>query len=231
MEKAIADVGEVIRLLLGKDYKIVVVHNASGRGRDAEVRYSVKMEYTAHSQEIRSKFGSFFAGGQDKRPDGLRSVSISNKITPGTQIRIMLLKLLAKRYETSNPGAKARVIGFEPRPLLRITPPATSSDRRIRTFTFIDAIRKLPTNFTTAEVRGIVAKARVHFANKLRSIFVVISDDIGRPTTSSTAGNVSEEVSVVEEEQEAGVVEEVLQGSRKRPNPDRDGPSGQRARR
>lgn len=102
--------------------------NASGCGRDADVCYSVKMQYTADSQEIRGKFGYFFIGGQDRRPDSQRSISFSNKVTPGTQIRIMVLKLLAKRYLASNPGSKVKVIDYEPRPMFKIIPPEDSSD-------------------------------------------------------------------------------------------------------
>ena len=128
----------------------------------------------------RFKFGSFFVGGQDKRPDSLKSISISNKVTPGTQIRIMILKLLAKRYHTSNPGSKVKVIGFEPRPTLKITPPEESSDKRVKTYTYIEAIQKLPTHFTEAEVEPIIAKARVHFQGVLKATFVVLDDDAPR---------------------------------------------------
>jgi hypothetical protein len=122
-DKAKADVQTVIRTLLGKDLPIVVVQNISGRGAEAEVRYHVKMECTAHSQEIRSKFSYFFSKGVDRRPEALASVSISNRLTPATQIRIAIMKLIAKRYVESNPDGKARVISYEARPMLRIVPP------------------------------------------------------------------------------------------------------------
>jgi len=74
-------------------------------------------------------------------------------------------------------GAKAKVIGFESRPLLRLTPPPESSDKRVKTFTYIEAVRRLPTNFTSLEVRPILAKIDPQFRGKLRSTFVVLSDD------------------------------------------------------
>ena len=187
MARAISDVQNMIKTLLGKELKIQVVHNATGRATDAEVRYSVKMESAADSQEVRAKFGSYFAGGQDRRPDGLRSVSVSNKITPGTQVRLMILKLMARRYSTANPDAKVRVVGYEPRPIIKITPPESSSDRRVKVFTYIEAISKLPTCFTSAELRPIVAKARVHFKGSLRSTFVVLSDDAPQGTARAAA--------------------------------------------
>ena len=193
MARATSDVQEVIRKLLGRELPIQVVHNASGRGRDAVVRYSVRMVSTSDSTEIRTKFGSFFVGGQDRRPDSLRSISISNKITPGTQVRIMILKLLAKRYRTSNPGSTVKVIGFESRPILKITPPEDASDRRVKSFSYMEAIQKLPTQFTESELEPILAKARVHFQGALRSTFVVLNDDAPRrqrqrPAQSTTSG-------------------------------------------
>ena len=179
MARAIIDVQNVIKILLGKELKIIVVHNATGRATGSEVRYSVRMENAAFSQEIRSKFGTFFVGGQDRRPEALRSISISNKVTPGTQIRILILKLLARRYVTTNPGSTAKVIGYEPRPLLKITPPESVSSR-VKIYTYIEAISKLPTCFASSEVQPIISKARVHFKGILRSTFVVLNDDDAR---------------------------------------------------
>ena len=83
-DRAKASVQQVIRQLLGKELPVVVVQNITGRGPDATTRYHVRMEYAAHSQEIRSKFGSFFIGGQDNRPPEFKEISISNRITPGS---------------------------------------------------------------------------------------------------------------------------------------------------
>ena len=186
MARAISDVQNIIKVLLGKDLKVVVVHNATGRAAGSEVRYSVRMENAASSQEVRGKFGTFFVGGQDRRPEALRSISISNKVTPGTQIRIMILKLLAKRYVTSNPGSVAKVIGYEPRPLLKITPPESVSSR-VKIYTFIEAISKLPTCFTSSEVQPIISKARSNFRGALRSTFVVLNDDDARAPPAARA--------------------------------------------
>ena len=237
MNKAISDVESMIRTLLGKDLKVVVVHNASGR-REAEVRYSVKMECTAHSQEIRQKFGSFFIGGQDRRPEALRRISISNKVTPGTQIRIMILKLLAKRYLTSNKDGKARVISYEPRPLLKITPPETVTDRRVKSFNYIEAVSKMPTCFTEAELRPIVAKARVHFRNKLRSTFICLDDDFfsSQPSRSTAVVDLAQAPPPDAPSEESEAPEELSaptpNASRKRGPPESSGnPARQRARR
>jgi len=175
--RAVSDVRKVIVSLLGKELPIVVVQNITGRGPDAPTRYHVRMEFAAHSQEIRSKFGSFFIGGTDRRPPEFKNISISNRVTPGTQVRLAILRLLGKRYVTSNPGAKSKVIGFESRPILRLTPPPESSDRRVKTFTYMEAIRQLPTCFSKKEVDPIISKIDPKFKGKLRSTFVVLSDD------------------------------------------------------
>jgi hypothetical protein len=180
-DRAKADVQGVIKILLGKELPIVVVQNVSGRGADAETRYNVKMECAAHSQEIRSKFGYFFTRGVDTRPPNLAKISIGNRLTPASQIRIAILKLLGKRYVKSNPEGKAKVISYEARPMLKITPPSGSSDNRVKNFTYIDAIRKLPVNFTPKELRPILLKAGKRFTNRLRSTFVVLDDDMKIP--------------------------------------------------
>ena len=59
--------------------------------------------------------------------------------------------------------------------MLKLTPAET--DRQTKNYNYIEAISKLPTCFTSAELRPIVAKARIHFKNALRSTFVVLSDD------------------------------------------------------
>ena len=232
MAKATSDVQEVIRLLLGKELNIVVVHNASGR-KDTTARYSVRMEYAADSQEIRAKFGGFFVGGQDRRPENLKHVSISNKVTPGTQIRLMILKLLAKRYQSANPEGKAKVVGYEARPMIKLTCPETSTQRRVKSYNYTEAISKLPTCFTNAELRPIVSKARIHYRGALRSTFGVLSDDF------SSATEVTEAVVQVLDEDEGSAPADTApapasgQGSRKRALPEavNSGPGSQRARR
>ena len=256
MDKAILEVQGVIRLLLGQELPIQVVHNASGRGRDAIVRYSVRMVNSTDSQKIRTKFGSFFIGGQDRRPESLRCVSISNKVTPGTQIRVMIMKLLAKRYSSANPDARVKVIAYESRPLMKITPPESSNDRRVKNFTFIEAIQRLPTQFTEAEVEPIISKARVHFSGSLRSTFVVLNDDAPRKSRQSrsaqsgtnegftrsssahgpapvTDTEVIDDNTDADEASEAAVEEiSVPTGSRKRPGSGQPGqPGSQRSRR
>ena len=78
------------------------ISNATKRQADAIVAYNVKMVNVADSKAIRKKFGTFFLGGKDQRPEALKPYSIKNRITPETKIRIDILKLLAQRYRDAN---------------------------------------------------------------------------------------------------------------------------------
>ena len=176
-ERAVRDVKEVLLILLGRDAKIVFVSNATSRGKDAEIVYNVKMSELADARLIRTKFGSFFLGSQDKRPDNLKHINIKNRVTPETRTRISILKLLASRYRASNPGGRAQVISHEPRPIIKITPPEDASDRRIRSYTYVEAVKVLPCNFSSEEVAPIVRRLNPKLVGQVKALFVVLSDD------------------------------------------------------
>ena len=177
-ELAKKHVQELIVQLMGREMKIVVVQNVTNRFREAEVKYSVKMASVADSGAIRTTFGSFFIGGKgDQRPDQFKHISIRNRVTPATKVRIEILKFLAQRHRDANPGSKVQVIGFDPRPLLKIIPPQSATDRRVRSFNFIEAIRSLPSHLSPAESEFLLKKVSLKFTGKLRSLFVILSDD------------------------------------------------------
>ena len=79
------------------------------------------------------------------------------------------------------------MIGYEARPLIRITPPQDASDRRTKTYNYIEAIKVLPTNFTEAELKSIMSKVNPRLYGRLRALFIVIDDDMER-VNSSTSG-------------------------------------------
>ena len=176
-ELAKKHVYKVITPLIGREMRIVVVQNVTNRFAGAEVKYSVKMSSVADSKAIRDKFGSFFVGSKDQRPDEFKPYSIRNRVTAETKIRISILKLLGRRYQDANPGSRVQVIGFDPRPMIKISPSASASDRRVKSFNFIEAVRVLPTSFTTAESESLLKYINGKFLGKLRSLFIVLSDD------------------------------------------------------
>ena len=180
-KKAKADVQGVLSTLMGREYNIVYILNNTSRKKDSPATYAVELKSVQESKEIRDKFGSFFLGKGDKRLEALKPFSIRNRYTPETGVRVMIMKLFAKRYHESNPGSKVAVISYEPRPLLKLTPPPGASDPRTRTFNFIQAVKSLPSNFSKSERDELVAKINPKFHGRLRSLFVVVSDDMLKP--------------------------------------------------
>ena len=158
-EKAKKDVQPVIRELIGRECSIVFIQNITGRTPDAEVRYKVRLQSVAESKLIRDTFGKFFTGG-DKRPTFFKPYSIRNLLTIESRIRLSLLHVYARRYEASNPGSQTKVIGFENRPVLKIIPAQDAEDRRVQTYTFIDAVQKLPSSFSKEEPKMTLDQVR-----------------------------------------------------------------------
>ena len=180
-DAAVRDVQDFLKLLMGRTMNVHYVKNSTARHKDAEVKYTVRMKEISESKQIRDKFGLFFTGGGgDKRPQDMKPYSVRNRITPGTQVRISVLQVLARRYKVSNPGSKVQVIGYDPRPILKITPASGSQDMRMKTYNYIDAVKTLPTNFTDSELDFIFQKVNPKLCGQLRSIFICLSDDVFR---------------------------------------------------
>ena len=175
-EKAQQDVREAVAVLLNREPRVVVVHNQTGVRK--VTTYLVQLESTSDACAIRAKFGSFFAGGKDRRPPALKEVSIGNWVTPGTKVRIAILKVLAEKYRASNPGSRVQVVGYQSRPLIKLTPPSGAKDRRLKVFNFVQAIRNLPTNFSPDQIKSIMAKVNPNLYTRLRSLFLVLDDDM-----------------------------------------------------
>ena len=167
-------VQDKIKLILGRESKIVVV---SGLRRDENPVYLVKLESVDDSKRIRDKFGSAFKAGAAPLPPGLKGLSIRIRLTHATRVRIAILQAFASNYKAANPGAKVQVVNFEPRPLLRLTPPAGASDQRTMTFNFIEAVTKLPARFHKKDLAQIMKSTSGKFKGQLRTLFVVLSDD------------------------------------------------------
>ena len=175
--RAQADVNRIITDM-GLDIKVDYVQNMTGRGKDARVLYKCRAPNVEASRTVRNKFSSYFRGGQDSRPSSLASISIRNCLTSATLGRIAIMQLLAKRYRESNPGSRTQVIGFESRPILKLTPPSGVSDRRVQTYTFVDAVSKLPTNFAPDEVDDLMRRISNRLYPQLKELFVVLSPDM-----------------------------------------------------
>ena len=179
--RAIRDVQKVMTIVMGKEMPIVYVQNGTVKGRDAVTTYHVQVKDAGISGDIRTTFSTtFFKNGRDTRPESLKPISIRNRVTQETHVRISILHLFGQHYTTSNPGSKYKVIGHQPRPQLKLFPASDASDRRVRSYNFIEAVKSLPKNFTAQESEDLVQRVPAKFIGKLRSLFVVLSDDLAR---------------------------------------------------
>ena len=78
-----------------------------------------------------------------------------------------------------------QVVGWEPRPTIKITPPSNAKDTRPQVYRYVEAVKTLPTNFTATEVEFIFQKVNPKLCGQLRSLFVCLSDDAFRKTLNS----------------------------------------------
>ena len=177
-EKARKDVAPILRELMGRDVPFLYISNATGQGRDAQVRYKVKLPSVEASKEVRDKFGSFYHAGRDERPPFFKPYSIRNLLTQETRIRLAIMQVIGRRYRESNQGSKVQVVGYDSRPVIRITPAQGASSRRVQTFTFVDAVKKFPTTFTKNDLDFILSKVGAKQKGLLRSLFICLSDDM-----------------------------------------------------
>ena len=176
-DRARKEVSPILKELMGREIPIDYISNATGPGRDAQVRYNVRLMSPDISKEVRTKFSSFYPKGRDERPPFFkdRDLSIRNLLTQGSRIRLAILQVIARRYRDSNQGSKAQALGFDPRPLLRIIPAQGS---RVQTYNFVEAVQKFPTNFTKSDLDFILSKVGYKQKGQLRSLFVCLSDDM-----------------------------------------------------
>ena len=175
-------VNELIKIILNVnrvrlEYSVLYVGNPLRHRKTGDTVYNVRLSSVAASSRIRELFSGFFRGENPvSLPDHLRGVSVRNKVTLDTRIRLRILRELGKLFVESNPGSSYKVRGFDPRPLLFITPARGSADRP-RTFNFIEATTTLPTSFSDDHLAQIFAVVGTHDEGELRQKFIVITDD------------------------------------------------------
>ena len=177
-DQAKRDVMAVLSIFMKKDCPVSYVKNSTGRGKDAKTLYKVAMPSAEISKDIRTAFGSFFLNGKKNLPPSLKGISIRNCVTTATLARISILQLYGKRWQDSNPGSGSKVLGYDPRPTLKLFPSQDASDKRIQTFTFIEAVTKLPSAFTESEIDDLLSRISIKLHGSLKSLFVVLSDDM-----------------------------------------------------
>lgn len=94
-----------------------------------------------------------------------------------------ILTLFSQLFSTDRPEnlhiLSSFPIGYDPRPVLRIVPAASApdSDRRAKSYNYVEAVTKFPTNFSAQEIDPIIKRINPEFLGKIRSTFIIISDD------------------------------------------------------
>ena len=166
-----AGLAEVVKVLL-------VWNNTNRRVPTAPTRYFAQMSSVGLSRKVRDAFAGFFRQSNPLvRPNSLSQVSIRNKVTLATRVRLAIMKVLGSNYKDKNVGASFNVKGFESRPVLTIFPPPTAKDARQRTFTFIEAVSSLPTQFSEGQLKSIFRVIGSNFRGQIQATFVVVRDD------------------------------------------------------
>ena len=176
-------VSDLIKLVLkttrtNMSFEILYVVNPI-KGRVGQTVANVRMDSIQTSKRFRDLYSSFF--GRNRRvqlPATLKGVSVRNSVTLDTRIRIAILRQLGANFMSRNPGSSINVKGYDPRPIL-VTIPATgaASGSRPRSFTFMEAVKTLPSTLSDENLSRIFQVVGTHHQGTLRKYFVILSDD------------------------------------------------------
>ena len=154
-----------------------VVNPIKGRTTGLTV-LDARLSSVEASKAIRDAFSGFFRNpSQNIRPPGLKGVSVRNKTTFETRIRVQILKELGKNYQAKNPDSSFSVRGFDSRPAIILVPPSGASDPRIKNMGFVDTVRQPPEQLSQDNLFQIFKVIGRGLIGKLRSLFVILSDD------------------------------------------------------
>ena len=185
-------VNDLIRLTLKLhkvhlDYKVIVVHNPLRFRTSGMAVLNVQMCSVEASSRIRELYSGFFRRNRPVAlPPHLKGVSIRNKVTKETRVRIAILQQLGANYLAHNPGSSIDVRGYGPRPLLSTFPPTPSSGGQTgssrsaaqpKTFNFIEAVTTLPSGLSDDNLSRIFSVVGASYPGKLKDLFVILSDD------------------------------------------------------
>lgn len=176
-------INEIIKLVLHAhrtrvDYTVVYVANPKRGIMTGPTVYNVRLNSVDASKRIRDLFSGFFQRGvAASLPSSLKGISIRNKVTHETRIRIAILRQLGINYKERNPGGNYQVKGFESRPVLVINPPSSATGPRSRSYNFIEAVTNLPCELSDANLVHIHQVINTRNPGKLQSLFVVLQDD------------------------------------------------------
>ena len=159
------------------EYDVMYVANPFKLQTTGPTTYNVRMDSNFSSKRVRDLFSGFFKQPRPvSLPPALKGVSIRNRITLETKIRIAILHQLGCIYRDSNQGASYKVRGFDPRPVL-VTMPPRGGAGMLRTYNFIQAASALPATFSDEHLVKIFQVVGDRFRGKLQALFIVLRDD------------------------------------------------------
>ena len=158
------------------DFMVLYVGNPL-RHQTGPTLYNVRLDSVYASKTVRELYSGFFRANRPvPLPANLKRVEVRNKITLETKIRISIMRQIGSIWKESNQGSSFKVQGFAPRPVL-VTTPARGSSERQRSYTFIQAVTSLNTDFNDEHLTMIFQNVKNHHQGSLRSLFLVIDDD------------------------------------------------------
>ena len=159
------------------EFSVMYVGNPVRHRPTGNTVYNVRLNSVAASERIREIYSGFFSRRKSlPLPQDFKGISVRNKVTLATRVRIRILQQFASNYLASNPGATVNVKGYDSRPQLTLTPPRGSTSRQ-RGYNFIEACTMLPAVFSDDGLAQIFQVVGAHFQGELRALFVVLSDD------------------------------------------------------
>ena len=160
------------------EFSVMYVGNPVRHRPTGNTVYNVRLNSVAASERIREIYSGFFSRRKSlPLPQDFKGISVRNKVTLATRVRIRILQQFASNYLASNPGATVNVKGYDSRPQLTLTPPRGSTSRQ-RGYNFIEACTMLPAVFSDDGLAQIFQVVGAHFQGELRALFVVLSDDM-----------------------------------------------------
>ena len=159
------------------DFEVLYVGNPRRHVVTGPTLYNVRMDSVFSSGRVRELFTSFIRHDRPlPRPPLLKGISIRNKITIETKIRIEVMRQLGGNWQAANQGSTYKVMGFVSRPLLT-TYPARSTNERPKTFNYIQAVTSLRVQFSDENLTRIYQVVGERHPGKLKSLFIVLNDD------------------------------------------------------
>ena len=176
-------VRELIRLVLqvnktNLNVDVLLVTNPWRKRLTGPTLYNVRLSSAGAAKRLREIYSGFFRHVNPvKKPSSLKTVSLRNKITHNSEIRIAIMRQLAENYVSSNPGASYKMRGYESRPLVTIFPPPKSTNSRPQNLSFMQAVTSLPVRFSDENLIRIFMVVGNSERDQLRELFVVLNDD------------------------------------------------------